>query len=300
MINPQTVSDNCANCGKTRNEAEGVNIKKCSSCFLVKYCGRECQRMHWSQHKPACKKRAAELHDETLFGEGLTYFEEDCPICMVQLPLDPIDYVVKPCCSKKICDGCMLSSEKRGMDEVCPFCKQATPETDAQIIAAAEARVAAKDYETMGVVGETLLRGRYGLVQDVPRALKLLNEAAKHGVVKSHNSLGAIYCQGMGGVARDHKKAMLHFELAARKGHPKARHNLGLLEENAGKYDRALKHYMIAANMGNDLSLQSIKRMFENGQAVKADYGAALKGYQKAVEELSSPDRKEAKLHSCI
>ena len=52
--------------------------------------------------------------------------------------------------------------------------------------------------------------------------------------------------------------------------------------------------------MGNDLSLQAIKRMFENGQAVKADYGAALKGYQKAVEELSSPDRKEAKLHSCI
>ena len=32
-----------------------------------------------------------------------------------------------------------------------------------------------------------------------------------------------------------------------------------------------------------------------NGLATKADYAAALRGYQNAVEEMSSPDRDEAK-----
>ena len=31
-----------------------------------------------------------------------------------------------------------------------------------------------------------------------------------------------------------------------------------------------------------------------NGLATKADYAAALRGYQNAVEEMSSPDRDEA------
>ena len=252
--------------------------------------------MHWSQHKQACRRRAAEIHDEALFGEGLTYFEEDCPICMLQLPLDTKDYTNKACCSKKICDGCVLAAEKRGMGEACPFCKQATPETDAQIIVSVQARVAANDYAAMDLLGEVFLKGRYGLPRDVPRALKLLKEAAKHGVVKAHNALGVIYFQGMEGVAKDRKKAIYHYELAARKGHPKARHNLGMFEEYMGRYDKALRHFMIAANMGKESSLNGIKSMFENGRASKANYEAALKGYQKAVEELSSPDRKEAKL----
>ncbi|KAL7525712.1 hypothetical protein ACHAXR_002042 [Thalassiosira sp. AJA248-18] len=295
MSNPPSVAEVCANCGKT-SEDEGVNPKNCSSCFLVKYCGRECQKKHWTQHKLVCRRRAAELHDEALFGEGHTYYEEDCPICMLQLPLDPMDYTNKACCSKKICDGCILSAKKTGMGELCPFCKQTTAKTDAQIVASAHARVAAKDYVAMDVLGESYLHGRYGLPRDVPRAIEMLNESAKHGVAKSHNSLGVVYGQGVGGVARDLKKAIYHYELAARKGHPKARHNLGVLAERSRQYDRALRHYMIAANMGKDSSLKAIKNLFENGYAKKSDYGSALKGYQDAVEELSSPERKDAKL----
>ena len=32
-----------------------------------------------------------------------------------------------------------------------------------------------------------------------------------------------------------------------------------------------------------------------NGLATKADYAAALRGYQNAVDEMESPDRVEAK-----
>lgn len=276
---------NCAGCGKV--EEETSPFQKCSRCKIVKYCSRDCQVSDYSQHK----------HDCRLFGEGHAYYEEDCPICLMQLPLETMEFAIKSCCSKKICDGCIWAAKKRGMGEICPMCKAATPKTDSQIIASARERVAKSDYEALDTLGESYFHGRYGLPRDIPKAIKLLTEAAKHGIVKSHNLLGHIYFGGMGGVTTDRKRAIRHYELAARKGHPKARHNLGQIEHRSGRYDRALRHYMIAANMGKDTSIKAIQDMFQNGQATKADYEAALKGYQRAVEELSSPERKEAKLH---
>ena len=74
-----------------------------------------------------------------------------------------------------------------------------------------------------------------------------------------------------------------------------ARYNLGNAEHRAGNYDFALQHWMIAAKLGYEISLNNVKSFFMNGLATKADYAAALRGYQNAVEEMSSPDRDEAK-----
>ena len=41
----------CANCGKP--SAEG--LRQCAGCKKVRYCGKECQKIHWKQHKPMCK-----------------------------------------------------------------------------------------------------------------------------------------------------------------------------------------------------------------------------------------------------
>ena len=85
----------CAACGK-----EGNDLKACTACHMVKYCNRECQIAHRKQHKKACKKRAAELHDEKLFKE---VEHEDCPICMLPHPLDADKSVFKSRCSP-ICE----------------------------------------------------------------------------------------------------------------------------------------------------------------------------------------------------
>ena len=61
-------ADVCANCGQ--EGGDGVKLKNCTACLLVKYCGVECQKAHRKQHKKACKKRAAELEDERLYGQG--------------------------------------------------------------------------------------------------------------------------------------------------------------------------------------------------------------------------------------
>lgn len=66
---------------------------------MVKYCNRECQIAHRKQHKKACKKRAAELYDEKLFADPPP--PEECPICMLPLPLGS-QTTVNSCCGKTI------------------------------------------------------------------------------------------------------------------------------------------------------------------------------------------------------
>jgi len=73
---------------------------------MVKYCNRDCQIAHRPQHKKACKKRAAELYDEKLFKE---VEPEECPICMLPLPIDANHIQFQNCCGKQVCIGCIYA-----------------------------------------------------------------------------------------------------------------------------------------------------------------------------------------------
>ena len=79
------------------------------------------------------------------------------------------------------------------------------------------------------------------------------------------------------------------------KGDALSRNNLGVVELNEGNYEVAVQHWMISAKMGYGKSLNNIKAMFMDGQATKAQYAEALRGYQTAVENMKSPQREEAK-----
>ncbi|EJK55166.1 hypothetical protein THAOC_25129, partial [Thalassiosira oceanica] len=61
---PVAAAEACANCGKPKGD--GIKLKNCTACRLVKYCGVDCQRAHRKLHKKACKQRVAELKDEQL------------------------------------------------------------------------------------------------------------------------------------------------------------------------------------------------------------------------------------------
>ena len=48
-------SAKCHACGKLRADL-GAPLLKCARCMQVSYCGRDCQKAHWPQHKLDCKK----------------------------------------------------------------------------------------------------------------------------------------------------------------------------------------------------------------------------------------------------
>ena len=95
-------------------------------------------------------------------------------------------------------------------------------------------------------------------------------------------------------MARDIRKAIHYWRLAAIGGNTEARCNLGIFENNAGNYDRALKHFMIAAGGGHNRSLMMIKQLYTNGRATRDDYAKALEAYQAYQSEIRSDDREKA------
>ena len=155
-------------------------------------------------------------------------------------------------------------------------------------------RVDAGDPVAIFNLGNLYEHGLYGLEKDATRAVELYERAAKLEVKKAHFNLGAMYAKGTD-VEKDTAKALRHYDAAAICGHVLARYNLGIVEHCAGNHDLALQHFLISAKMGNEKSLNNVKILFMKGHATKADYAAALRGYQNAVEEMSSPDRDEAK-----
>ena len=94
----------CANCGKGEDGSGDINLKDCMACKMVKYCNRECQLSHRPKHKKECKKRADELLDKALFKQPPP--NEECPICMLPMPIYPYDRRYQSCCGKNICEGC--------------------------------------------------------------------------------------------------------------------------------------------------------------------------------------------------
>ena len=246
------------------------------------------------QSSRRCEECVAAGNDLVIMKKGRTRSEEDdCPICQLPLPLGFEKSTFRECCMKEVCNGCVLAAIKRGMRD-CLFCRTPTSKTNSQTLAMIQKRVDAGDPFAICYLGALHVHGQHGLEKDVMRAVELYERAAELGVKDAHYNLGCLYANGTD-VEKDMVKAIRHYEAAAMCGHVSARYNLGHLDYDAGNYDLPLQHWLITAKLGHGKSLNKVKTSFMKGLAAKADYAAALRGYQNAVEEMSSSDRDEAK-----
>jgi TPR repeat protein len=132
--------------------------------------------------------------------------------------------------------------------------------------------------------------------RDYETAFEYFTKAAELGDTAAHYSLSRMYYQGEGR-EKDIEKYIYHWEEAAMKGHPQARHNLGVREWRNGRFERAKKHFIIAANLGHDDSLYNLRQFYAVGHASKEDYASALRAYQAAVDATKSPEREEAEAY---
>ena len=142
--------------------------------------------------------------------------------------------------------------------------------------------------------------------QDFGGALTYFSKAAELGDVAAHFELGIMYLNGEG-VEKDiydMPKALRSFEEAAIGGHPAARFNLGCIERSNRQYDRAKRHFIIAAKLGYDKAMDALKIEFKRGVVSKDEYAAALRGHHDAITAMKSPQRERGaeaarqKLHS--
>ena len=280
----------CASCGIAG--VDEIKLKECDDCDLVKYCSDECQKDHRSKHEEECRKRAAELHEDILFKQPESNHFGDCPICCVPLPNDPSKSNLYACCSKQICKGCSHANKNREiegrLEHKCLFCRIAVPDTEEQCNERWMKRIEANDPVAMRHMG--CKRYHKG---DFKAAFDYWTRAAALGDVEAHYQLSNLYQQGKG-VEKDEKKELHHLTEAAVGGHPDARHNLGCMEWENDKMDRAAKHWIIAAKLGFDQSLRCVENRYKDGHVSKDDFAAALRGHHAAITATKSPQREEA------
>jgi hypothetical protein len=279
----------CACCGKAA--VDNIKLKNCA-CNLVKYCGVVCQKKHRSQHKKACKKRMAELRDDKLFTQPDESYLGECPLCCLPQPLDRKKSTIHTCCSQRICLGCgradYLRQMRGGLEHKCPFCREPIVKSAEEMNKNEMERVKADD-----PVALCLMSKKCRDEGDYEGAFVYSKKAAELGEAAAHYDLSHFYAEGLG-VETDMKKVIYHLEEAAIGGHDLARYNLGAYDWNAGRYDRAVKHYIIAANLGDDIALERVEEGFQRGLVSKDDYAAALRGHQAAVDATKSQQREEA------
>lgn len=145
----------------------------------------------------------------------------------------------------------------------------------------------------MNLLASYYTYGQNGVKRDLTKAIELMQKASELGCPEAFACLGNMYANGTG-VPRNIKKARHYFGLGAIGGNLDSRHNLACLEEDAGNFERAYKHYLIAAKAGDGGCLKDVKKGFEEGFVTKEEYKEALQAYQKQCDETKSAMRDEA------
>ncbi len=298
----------CANCGK--GEGDNIKLSECTACHFVRYCSDTCEKKHLSKHRIMCKNPAViyddnniiknttatekapeNIRDDDLFRQPDESHLGECPICCLPLSIDLNKSVMNSCCCKRICNGCDYANKKQGQHPKCPYCREPLPRSKEEIDQNCEKRAKANDPVALLQMG--VKRYKEG---DYLGAFEYWTNSAELGEMDAHYNLSLLYHNGE--VEKDIKKEVYHMEEAAIGGHPLARNNLGCYEGKNRRKDRAMKHFIIAAKLGYDVSLEVVKKGFQRGDASKEDFEGALRGHQAAVHATRSQQRDEAEKHS--
>ena len=281
----------CANCGIA--QVDDIKLEECGGCQSVSYCSDICQGNHREQHEEECKTRKAELRDKELFEQpdGTNFGE--CPLCFLPMPLDPgTNLFYFSCCSKKSCMGCVWANNMSNIHDrakalSCPFCREqeVSGEADKRMMK----RVKANDPVALCNMGEKCHKeGNYG------SAFEYWTKASELGESHAHYNLGCMYEyeyeEGFE-FKKDEEKAVYHYEKAAIGGHPQARNNLAAIEQKKGNMGRAVKHLIIAANLGYEKSMKALWEVFKHGYITKEELDATLRSHKAALNEMKSEQR---------
>jgi len=181
----------------------------------------------------------------------------------------------------------MIRVVQESLDPTCPFCRKPVP-TKEEVEENIMKRIEANDPVAICQQG-----GKYYNKGDYCSAIEFFTKAAKLGDVIAHYKLACCYKLGHG-VEKDEKKIYFHLEEAAIGGYHIARYNLGCYERRDNRIERAIKHFIIAANHGNGDALEVLRGEYAKGRISKENFAAALRAHQAAVDATKSPQREAA------
>ena len=211
------------------------------------------------------------------------------------------------CCGKTVCGSCGFQHKIKAIDEndkraqkkqpqaprTCEFCRTKLPESDEEILDRLRKRVELKDPEALFEMALYYRDGDSGLPVDQVKCIELLRESAGLGFPDALYQLGAFYATGMMGLEQNKEKGFKNFKEAAKEGDVFARHNIGVLEKEAGDFVASMSHWRLSAAGGYRKSMGALISRFEYGFLHHGDLAETLQAFYLSRAELKSKDRDE-------
>ena len=230
---------------------------------------------------------------------------EECPVCLVPLPLEREKTMYWVCCGKLICYACCeehnraLSVTNRKRDKkklsplglTCPFCRSPIHRNDSELMSHLEKRIEKEDTVAMLNLGMCFRDGSDGVKKDEAKASELFNRAADLGSSAAIGQLGCWAINGQCTSPPNVTKGREYVEDAAAKGHILSRATLASMLLDEGNIDLAMKHWHLAAAAGCDNSMKNLWDCFSKGKLSKPDLEKALRAHKAALDEMNSEER---------
>ena len=225
---------------------------------------------------------------------------EECPICMIPLPISDKDVTFMTCCGKDVCCGCtyknMIAENKANrtpeLEYKCAFCRQPAPD-EPQKIKALKRLLKRNSPEAFMQMACEHSSGE-NVFQSDTKALEMYIRAAELGNAKALWSIGT-YCYDGIAVEGDVPKSLQFFEAAAKKGNTIAHRKLAYVEETNGNMSRSIKHLTVAASAGCQESMDILMKMYRDELLSKEELTRILRAYQVSNDKMKSKDRDDAK-----
>ena len=194
--------------------------------------------------------------------------EEECSICLDNLPKLASNFTRMICCGKGVHDKCrdnmLASSISDKLKNRCVMCRTEYPvagsqENIEQLLLWVEKGKA----WAQSMLGDKYYHG-VGVGQSYQQARELYELAATQGEADAQYTLGVMYYKGQG-VDQSDEKAAEYFEAAARQGHAMAQYSLGGLYANGQgveqSFETARAWWMKAAEQGNEQAIKELQRL---------------------------------------
>ena len=228
---------------------------------------------------------------------------EECPICLIPLPLkeDEIQFMV--CCGKRICIGCRykqtISEIKRDREKgvqkhdiKCAFCCQSSPKNR---IKALKKLMNKKNPHAFVRMSTHYKRGD-GVIQSDTRSLEMYIRAAELGdtSARAYGMIGHYYIEGTV-VEQNTSKAIEFYEVAAKKRSVFAHVMLAGFHGENEKVDESIKHLRVLASAGSQDAVDGLMMAYKEKLLSKEQLTQTLQAFQASNDEMKSKDRDDAR-----
>ena len=229
---------------------------------------------------------------------------EDCPVCMVPLPLDPDEKSYWTCCGNTICRACefeqgrartVINARRAKKDQpplgsTCAFCRASQLIGDEEVDAYKE-KARTGDAVSAYKLATLYTHGNRGVQIDEPKALELYQFAANLGNRDAMMRLAIIYQSGYLGEDENKNKAKEYANMAIKRGKFTAHTVLAVSALGDGQLEVATKHWCLAAEAGDVVSMKQLWDQFYRGEVSKDLLERTIRRHKETLDEMDSEER---------